>query len=132
MDKLARRLGEDADRIEVTVSEELDNRIAASLRGITPEDAGRAPRERAKPAGFWWASSLTGIAAATAVIVIMNMQQAEEPPVATPVDIVATTVPAFDWKAESASLTSPLQQELENLQADIRKAEKKVRKDIGL
>lgn len=131
MDKLARRLKEDADSIEVTVSEELDTRIAASLRGVTPERPARAPRERAKPTGFWWASSLTGIAAATAVIVIMNMQQAGEPPAATPVDVVAA-VPAFDWKAESASLTGPLQQELENLEADIRKAEEKVKKDIGL
>ena len=81
--------------------------------------------------GFWWASSLTGIAAAAAVIVIMNLQQAEEPPAATPQGVVAT-VPRFDWKAESASLTGPLQQELENLEADIRRAEKKVREDIGL
>lgn len=131
MDKLAKRLREDADRIEVAVSEELDNRIAASLRGVTPEGPARPPRERAKPLGFWWASSLTGIAAAAAVIVIMNLQQAEAPPAATPVDVVAT-VPRFDWKAESASLTGPLQQELENLQADIRRAEKKVKKDIGL
>lgn len=131
MDKLARRLKDDADKIDVTVSEELDNRIAASLRSVTPEGPARAPRERAKPAGFWWASSLTGIVAATAVIVMINMQPAEEPPSAIPDDALAT-VPTFDWKAESASLTGPLQQELEDLQSDIRKAEQKVRKDIGL
>ena len=131
MDKLAKRLKKDADRIEVSVSEDLDHRIAASLQGITPEGPAGARRERTKPLGFWWASSLTGIAAAGAVIVILNIQQAEEPPAALPPDVVAT-VPTFDWKAESASLTGPLQQELENLQADIRKAENKVKKDIGL
>ncbi len=131
MDKLAKRLKEDADRIEVSVSAELDNRIRASLQGVTPEGTATPRRERAKPLGFWWASSLTGIAAAAAVIVIMNLQQGDEPPAAVPADVVAT-VPAFDWKAESASLTGPLQQELEALQADIRRAEKKVKKDIGL
>jgi len=131
MDKLANRLREDADKIEVSVSEELDHRIAASLQGITPEAAAGKPRERARPLGFWWASSLTGIAAAIAVIVIINRQQVEEPPVAVPANIVAA-VPVFDLKAESAALTGPLQQELENLQADIRKAEKKVKEDIGL
>ena len=131
MDKLARRLKEDAERIEVSVSEQLDDRITASLQGVVPEGPARKRRERAKPIGFWWASSLTGIAAAVAVIVIMNLQQPGEPPAVVPADLVAT-VPAFDWKAESASLTGPLEQELENLQADIKKAEKKLRKDIGL
>jgi len=131
MDKLANRLKEDADRIEVTVSENLDYRIQASLQGVTPEGEARPRRERARPLGFWWASSLTGIAAAAAVIVIMNMQQSEEPPAVQPVDVVAT-VPAFDLKAETAALTNPLQQELVNLQADIKKAEEKVKKDIGL
>jgi len=129
MDKLANRLREDADKIEVTVSEELDRRITASLQGVTPE--GVAARERARPVGFWWASSLTGIAAAAAVIALMNMQQAGDPPTATPTDIVAA-VPVIDWQAEAAALTGPLQEELENLQADIKKAEEKVKKDIGL
>lgn len=127
MDRLAEQLKRDADNIEVRVSDELDHRIAASLRGVTPEAPPR--RERARPIGFWWASSLTGIAAAAAVIVIINLQQ-EQPP-AAPVDIVAT-VPAIDWQTETAALTGPLQQELENLQSDIEKAEKKVRDDIGL
>ncbi len=131
MDKLANRLREDADKIEVSVSEELDHRIAASLQGVTQEGVAGKPRERSRPSGFWWASSLTGIAAAAAVIVIINLQQAEEPPQATPTDVVAV-VPVIDWQAETAALTGPLQQELENLQADIRKAEEKVKKDIGL
>lgn len=131
MDKLANRLKQDAEQIEVSVSEELDQRITASLRGVTPEGQAGVRRERAKPLGFWWASSLTGIAAAAAVIVIINLQQAEEAPQATPTDIVAA-VPVIDWQAETAALTGPLQQELEDLRADFRKAEKKVKTDIGL
>ena len=131
MDKMANRLRQDADRIEASVSDELDHRIAASLQGVTPEGPTRTPRERTRPAGFWWASSLTGVAAAAAVIVLINARQPDVPPEATPTDIVAA-VPVIDWKAESAALTSPLQEELEKLQSDLKKAEEKVREDIGL
>ncbi len=127
MDRLAEQLKQDADGIEVRVSDELDDRISASLRSVTPEAPAR--RERARPVGFWWASSLTGIAAAAAVIVIINQQQDE--PAATPADIVVT-VPAIDWQTETAALTGPLQQELEDLRSDLEKAEKKVREEIGL
>lgn len=129
MDKLAKRLRQDADNIEVAVSDELDHRIAASLRSVTPEaESVRVPASR-RPAMFWWASSLTGIATAAAVIVIVNTQQPAEPP--TPANIVAA-VPVIDWKTETAMLTGQLQQELEDLQSDIKKAEQKVREDIGL
>ena len=131
MDKLANRLKHDADRIDVTVSEELDHRITSSLQGITPEHVADTPRERARPVGFWWASSLTGIAAAAAVITLVNLQQARVTEPATPTDVVAA-VPVVDWQAESAALTGPLQEELENLQSDLKKAEQKVREDIGL
>jgi len=131
MDKLANRLRHDADEIEVTVSDELDRRIAASLRNVTPrEEAVSAPESR-RPALFWWASSLTGIAAAAAVIVVINSQQPAEVATPTPVELIAT-VPVIDWKAESAMLTGQLQQELDNLQSDIKKAEQKVKEDIGL
>jgi hypothetical protein len=40
--------------------------------------------------------------------------------------------PVIDWKTESAMLTQPLQRELEDLRADIKKAEEKVKQDIGL
>ncbi len=131
MDKLANRLRQDAEKIEVSVSDELDHRIAASLQGVSPEGHAGPRREPAKPRGFWWASSLTGIAAAAAVIMMINLQQAGEVPEATPTDVVAA-VPVIDLQAETAALTGPLQQELENLQADLKRAEEKVRKDIGL
>ena len=127
MDKLAEQLKRDAENIDVRVSDELDHRIEASLRSVTPETPSRQ-QPAARPAGFWWASSLTGIAAAAAVIVIINLRQAEPP---APQDILAT-VPSIDWQTETASLTGPLQQELENLRSDLEKAEKKVREDVGL
>lgn len=128
MDKLAEQLKRDAENIDVRISDELDHRIEASLRSVAPDQQAR--RRPARPAGFWWASSLTGIAAAAAVIVIINSQQAESPTPA-PEDVLAT-VPSIDWQTETASLTGPLQQELENLRSDLEKAEKKVREDIGL
>jgi len=130
MDKLAKQLRTDAERIEVTVSDELDRRINASLQAVQPEE--RPPgRAASKPPLFWWASTLTGIAAAIAVIAIVNWQVPDEPVSATPSNIVAA-VPTIDLKAESAMLTGPLQDELDKLQSDLQKAEEKVKGDIGL
>ena len=131
MDKLANRLRQDAERIDVAVSDELDDRIMASLRAVTPrDDAARVEKKRA--ASFWWASSLTGVAAAAAVIAIVNTQQeAQSPAPATQANILAT-VPVIDWKTETAMMTGQLQEELDNLQSDIKKAEQQVREDIGL
>mgnify|MGYP000225823803 CR=1 FL=1 len=67
MDKLAKQLRDDAEQINVSVSDELDHRIAASLRAVTPvEESKRTPVVR--PPLFWWASTITGVAAALAVI----------------------------------------------------------------
>lgn len=131
MDKLADRLRRDAERIEVSVSDELDHRISASLRGVAPDSEAASRVASRRPALFWWASSVTGVAAAAAVIVIVNLASPEVPVTVTPATISAS-VPAIDWKAETAVLTSPLQQELDALQSDIRKAEEKIRADIGL
>lgn len=134
MDKLTKQLKADAGRIDVQVSEELDQRINASLQAVTqqkPEPARVSPRS----ALFWWASSLSGVAAALVIIAFFNTQPTPEGPepafVATsPVPEAVT--PTIDWKTESAMLTRPLQQELEDLQSDIKKAEEKVKRDIGL
>jgi len=128
MDKLAKQLRTDAEQIEATVSDELDRRINASLRAVNPVE--QAP-VAAKPPLFWWASTLTGVAAAIAVIAIVNWQVPDEPDLATPVNTVAV-VPPIDLKAESAMLTGPLQEELDKLQSDLKKAEEKVKRDIGL
>ena len=131
MDKLASRLRHDADNIDAKVSDELDRRIRASLNGVTPLTDQQATTPPARPVGFWWASSLTGIAAAVAVIAIVNSQQDAPVSQATPANIFAA-VPTIDLKTETAMMTSPLQQELDALQSDIRKAERRVREEIGL
>jgi hypothetical protein len=138
MDKLAEQLKSDAAAIDVQVSDELDRRISASLRGIQPETEEVTPVRR-RPAAFWWASSLTGVAAALVVIAFINSHSqvenspaplAEVSPNMSPV--MVPTTPTIDLKTESAMLTRPLQRELEDLQSDLKKAEEKVRKDIGL
>ena len=131
MDKLDNQLRQDAERIDATVSDELDHRISASLQGVSPKADGPAVAKSPRPALFWWASSLTGIAAAAVVIVIVNSTQPE--PAATPGPAaIAAAVPAIDWKSETAVFTDQLQQELDALQSDIKKAEEKVKADIGL
>jgi hypothetical protein len=138
MDKLAEQLKNDAALIDVEISSQLDHRIAASLHGITPELPGKATSAQ-RPAIFWWASSLTGIAAALVVLGIINShsQVAEAPePVASDSHemspVAVATTPIIDWKTESAMLTQPLQRELEDLRSDLKKAEEKVKEDIGL
>ena len=130
MDKLAKRLRHDAENIDAKVSDELDRRIRASLNGVTPATDSQASTPPARPAGFWWASSLTGIVAAVVVIAIINSQHDVPVPQATPANIFAA-VPTIDLNAETAVMTSPLQQELDALQSDIRKAEKLVREEVG-
>ena len=130
MDKLAERLREDAARIEVDVSDELDRRIEASLHATTPQTDPPA-RPMARPPLFWWASTITGIAAAVAVIAIVNWRVEEQPQPVVPVDLMAS-VPGIELNAEAAMLTAPLQEELDKLQSDLKKAEEKVRQDIGL
>ena len=129
MDKLAKQLRDDAQRIDVTVSDELDRRIDASLRAVKPETEEHRPVPAARPPLFWWASTITGVAAAIAVIAIVNWRTPEQP-VSPPVSLIAT-VPAINLKAETAMLTTPLEEELDRLQSDLRKAEEEVKRDIG-
>lgn len=127
MDELAKRLREDADDIEASVSDELDARIRASLAGAQPEKAATV-RPRSRSPLFWFASSLTGIAGALALIAVVNLQQPEPVlPEATPRPL---ELPAIRWHAEAAVLTSPLEQEFEDLRSDLERAEEAVRQDI--
>ncbi len=134
MDKLTKQLKQDAAQIDVQISDELDRRIIASLQSITPERPAQ-PAARPRPPIFWWASSLTGAAVALLLIVIVNSRSQLqdtplEPTQMSPVAVA--TAPTIQWKTNNATLTGPLQQELEHLQADIKKAEAKVKRDIGL
>ena len=131
MDDLTRRLREDAARIDVAMTPQLDERIRASLEDVTPE----RPRNARTPRSFslWWASSLTGVAAAIAVIAVVNLDR--NVPVTVPVtggDASPFEIPALDLDVEAAVLTSPLTEELEALQSDLEKAEKAVREDFPL
>ena len=129
MDKLAKRLREDAASIDATISEELDSRIEASLQGVQPgRAAGPAPMTR--PRWFWWASSLTGVTAALAVIAVVNLRAPEPPPAIAEAPAKPLVLPAIEWKTQPAVLTSPLEQEIEDLQSDLKKAEEAVKEDI--
>ena len=135
MDKLERKLREDASRIDAEVSAQLESRIRASLNAIEPESA-RQQKAARRPISFWLASSLTGITVALAVIAVLNMIDSNEPePI--PRSVVGNTaptvgLPVLELEIEAATLTSPLARELEDLQADLKKAEELVRGDVRI
>ena len=131
MDKLALKLREDADKIEVGISDELDQRIEASLRATAPAKPA-SPAPRARPPWFWLASALTGATAAIAVIAVVNLSAVDEPAAPAPTIAAVDPMLLLDLDTEDVTLTAPLQQELEDLQSDLKKAEEKVRRDIGL
>jgi hypothetical protein len=137
MDKLASKLRADAANIDAQISAQLDSRIRASLNAIEPEVARQRQPVR-RPVSFWLASSLTGITAALALIAALNMIDSNEPePV--PQNVVGNTVPPvgipvldLDHEVEAAMLAGPLARELEDLQADLKKAEELVRGDVRI
>lgn len=129
MDKVAARLRQDASAIDVSVSPELDERIRASLESISPESPSEPPTP-SRPSWFWWASSLTGAAAALVVIVIVNLNTPDPLPPATPVGNPTALLPPVTWQVETAVLTSPLEQEMADLQSDLKKAEEALKRDI--
>jgi hypothetical protein len=136
MDKLAKKLREDAARIDADISAQLDSRIRASLTAIEPETTRQQRQTRRRPAFFWLASSLTGVAAALAVIAVLNVMDTNEP-AGVPRTVADNTmppieIPVLDLDVEAAMLTGPLAQELEDLQADLRKAEEVVRGDVRI
>ena len=135
MDKLHQALKDDAAKIRAEVSPELDQRIQASLQGISPERPARPPR---RPLSLWWASSLTGVAAAAGLVVLVNSDIFSPGPsvpdnaVANVNGTLSTSPVVPELTARAAVLAGPLEQELENLEADLRKAGRAVRADIGI
>ena len=134
MDEFEKRLKKDAANICAEVSPELQRRLDASLRGVEPipmaPDAGRTT------GSLWLASSLTGLAAAVSIIVLLNWnrQDAVAPPPVTVADTPVATdeyeYRGFPLNARTADLTEPLEEELQNLQADIEKARESVTRDL--
>ena len=129
MDKLAKRLREDAAQIDCAVSDQLDDRIRASLENITPQEPARQQSKPRSPS-FWWASSLTGVAAAMVLIAIVNLQDTSTGVPTTEPAVQPLVLPSIEWQAETAVLVSPLEEEYEKLQSDLEKAEEAVRQDI--
>lgn len=136
MDKFEKRLKRDAHAVQAEVSPELRSRIDASLRAVEPVRT--VPPERSASAMLWWASSLTGLAAVVVLVVIANFNKPDpgavpdntvagqtEPPV--PVEFPLITP---NLNIRSAEFTSPLEEELLKLQADIEKVRKNVREDV--
>lgn len=130
MDEFATRLREDADRIQASVSPEFDARVRASLERARDEAA--VPSRSARPSGwFWIASTLTGAVLAAVLVVAVNLRP--PPTVETPAsgtELAAIDLPDLPWRVRPAVLTSPLEEEYERLQNDIRKVEKAVREDL--
>ncbi len=128
MDKLAERLRHDADAIDARVSPELDARIEASLRAVTPSIAPAQPPPRRWP--VWLGGA---VAAGIALVAVVSVVQRPAVPVSS-APIVAdgpASIP-LDLDAEATELVTPLSRELDNLQADLRKAEQILRDDLGL
>ncbi len=134
MDKLERRLKEDAGLIKADLAPELQERIRASLESTQP--AKHTPRTAQTPGtSLWWASSLTGLAAAALLIVLINWNGGVEPVVVAasdpaPPEITWSIQSAFPLNAETAEWTTPLEEELKNLQSDLEKARENVERDL--
>lgn len=135
MDRLERQLKEDAGLIKADLSPDAQERIRASLESIQPAD--QAPRNTQMPGTtLWWASGLTGLAAAALVIVLVDWNSTGEPVE----DLAGSAPPETDWSipgrfalnAETADWTTPLEEELKNLQSDLEKARDSVERDLRL
>ena len=70
------------------------------------------------------------MAAAIAVIAFINLQAPGPGSVSTESNPQPLVIPTVQWHTETAVFTSPLEQELEDLQADLKKAEEAVKQDI--
>ena len=133
MDEFENRLKRDAEEIRVGKSPELRTRIDASLRAT--EQIRPVPESHASGMNLWWASSLTGLAAAVIVIVLINWNRPTTELV--PVEAVASVPDNINQnqglyrpQLKTADFTRPLEEELIRLQADIERARQNVKEDI--
>ncbi len=138
MDEFEKRLKHDALDISADISPELTSRIEASL--LAAERIRPVRQEHSDTGNLWWASSLTGLAAAAAVIVLLNWNQPEPEPV-LPEQTAFQVVPdareylqqiqgRLPLRAETADFRDGLEDELVKLQADFEKARENVNQDI--
>ena len=136
MDEFEKRLKHDAEAVKAEVSPQLRARLDASLRAVEPI----RPVAVARPASnrLWWASSLTGLAAVLALVLIGAFNEPESANVQE-VQVAEQTVPPMpadlplllpDLDIRSADFVSPLEEELLKLRSDLEKARKNVREDV--
>jgi hypothetical protein len=142
-DLLAAALRQDADRIRVAVSPALERRIDAALARAQQAPATPARREPPREPWMrpWLAGSLSGLAVAAAIVLLVGRPDEHMPP-ATPAPQSAAPqkVPEYitllreqlPLRAETADLTAPLEKELENLRSDIEKARENLERDLRL
>ena len=133
MDKLERQLKQDAGLIKADLSPELQKRIHASLESTRQVE--QIPRKAETPGvSLWWASSLTGLAAAALVIILINWNPTTDPqevqPVASTPGTVVSIQSGFPLNVETAEWATPLEEELKNLQSDLEKARESVERDL--
>ena len=135
MDEFEKRLKRDAEDVETGDATALRARIDASLRAT---DRIRPVAEARDPGiNLWWASSITGLAMAVAVIAVINWNSPVAPEVAPGV-VDSTTVPEYvegieemyplDFK--TADFAGPLEDEMLKLRADFERAAETVKEDI--
>ncbi len=136
MDEFENRMKRDAAAVKSEVSPQLRSRIDASLRGVEPIRP--VPETQRTPNRLWWASSLTGLAAVIALVLIGTFNRPESADVQE-VDVVARTEPPMpvdlpllspELDIRSAEFISPLEDELLKLRSDLEKARDNVRKDV--
>lgn len=145
MDDFERRLKGDAEAIEAKVSARLEARIDAAIAATEADE--RKPRQARSGARFdirwWWASTLTGAAAAFVLFMVAVMLRSEAPddqqvPTVAENDAAAIetspaeppavlTVPLDVRTADFAGL---LQTELDALKSDLEKARDAVEDDL--
>ena len=135
MDEFEDRLKRDAVDIQVAISPELRLRIDASLRAT--EQIRPVPEATASGMNLWWVSSLTGLAAAIAVIVLINwnrpVTEVMPPDVAdskTVPDYAGEIPDLYRPQIKAADFTRPLEDELARLQTDIERARRNAKEGI--
>ena len=137
---IEQRLRADALDIHADASPELRARIDASIRAVARIRSVPAARDSDKPGqSSWWASGLTGLAAALLIILLINTNReggnSLEPETE---DRIATTVTpetgerfgTLPLKVRTADLTGPLEEELIHLQEDLEKVRESVERDL--
>lgn len=159
MKEIEERLHEDAARLEAEVPAELRARIDSALRRAAPavprrtragvglprirhrfagkvgqQAKARAIGDRYGPGSLWLGGSLTGLAAAASVVLLVNRDagQAPEPLSHTPRPVSEYVQLEFPvpLRAQTAVLTEPLEEELANLRSDLEKARENVARDL--